>query len=109
MRQGIMAGVTVVLLAGVAGAARAAPLCGAGLRRNCQAARSTRLVVGNSTDHAKDSLSWDWLQGAATTLEQLGVPTGSTEYAPCIYAGTSTAAIAEAAILISRSGEGGWS
>jgi len=97
-RRLIAAASATLLYAGLAGAARAAPLCGAGLRGNCRAAERSRLVISHSTKHAKNRLSWAWLHGAATTLEELGGRTGSTGYALCIYAGMSTAAIAEADI-----------
>src|SRR4029453_18206905 len=62
------------------------------------AAGRSRLSIENSTNDAKDRLAWRWLKGAAATLPQFGVPTGSTAYALCIYAGTSKTAIAEADI-----------
>src|SRR5262245_39528822 len=82
----------VALCAGLTNVARAVPLCGAGPRMNCQAAESTGLII-NSTTHNR--LAWKWLKGAATTLESFGMPTDSTTYALCIYAGTSAAAVAE--------------
>ena len=82
----------VALCAGLTSAARAVPLCGAGLRMNCQAAGRTGLII-NTTPRKR--LAWKWLKGAATTLESFGAPTDSTAYALCIYAGTSTAAVAE--------------
>ncbi len=88
----------MVLCAGLASAAGAAPLCGAGLQTNCRSAGRTRLVIRNSPDDAKDKLVWKWRKGAATTLADLGAPTGATAYALCIYAGTSSVAIAAADI-----------
>lgn len=87
-----------VLCGEIAAAASALPLCGAGLQGNCRAAERSPLILRNSPAHAKDRLSWGWLKGAATALEDFGVPTGTTAYALCIYAGTSTAAIFEADI-----------
>jgi hypothetical protein len=40
---------------------------------------------------------WKWLKGAATTLEEFGMPAGTTAYALCIYAGTASIAVAEIA------------
>src|SRR4029453_16500882 len=92
--------VAVLLSTGLASAARAASsdLCGNGFRDDCRSAGRSRLSIENSTNDAKDRLAWRWLKGAAATLPQFGVPTGSTAYALCIYDGTSTTAIAEADI-----------
>ena len=87
----------VVLCAGVASSARAASLC-AGIQTNCRAAARTSLRLKNSSADEQDRLAWRWLRGAATTVADFGLPTGTTQYALCIYAGTATAAIAEADI-----------
>src|SRR4030095_14163532 len=79
-------------VAGLTSAARAGPLCEAGLRTNCQAAGRTGLII-NTTPRRR--LAWRWLKGAATTLNRFGAPSGSSAYALCIYAGTSSAAFAE--------------
>jgi hypothetical protein len=42
----------------------------------------------------KDKLVWKWLKGAETTLGDLGLPTVTTNYTLCLYAGTSSAAVA---------------
>ena len=72
--------------------------CDPAIRTTCRSALKSLLLLKNSSDDEKDKLVWKWLKGAATTLEELGVPTATTAYALCIYSGTSAAAIAEADI-----------
>jgi hypothetical protein len=60
---------------------------------SCRAAGKSALLLKNSADDTKDKLTWKWLKGAATTLTELGVPTGTTNYALCVYAGTAVATI----------------
>src|SRR5262245_58251748 len=91
-RQLLAVASAMTLSAGLTSAARAVPLCAAGLRMNCQTAGRTRLII-NTTPRKR--LAWTWLKGAATTLDSFGAPTDSTAYALCIYAGTSSAAVAE--------------
>jgi cysteine-rich repeat protein len=57
-------------------------------------AKSLLLLKNNATDDSKDKLTWKWLKGAETSLEDLGVPTGTTNYTLCLYAGTSSASVA---------------
>ena len=56
--------------------------------RSCRSAETSMLLVKASTTAGKDQLNWKWIKGAATTLTDLGVPTGTTNYALCVYAGT---------------------
>jgi len=58
------------------------------------AAKSLLLLKNNTSDDSKDKLTWKWLKGADTTLGELGSPTSTTDYTLCLYAGTSTAAVA---------------
>jgi len=74
-----------------------------GIRTDCRGAAKGGLLLKNSMDDSKDKLVWKWLKGDATTLADLGTPTGTTAYALCIYSGTSGAAIAEADIPPSAS------
>ena len=39
---------------------------------------------------------WKWIKGAATTIAEFGLPTGTTAYTLCLYAGT--AALGDATI-----------
>src|SRR5262249_38752556 len=68
------------------------------IRTDCKAAGKAGLLLKNNMDDTKDKLVWKWLKGDATSLADLGTPTGTTAYALCIYSGTSAAAIAEADI-----------
>jgi len=67
-------------------------LCDKGSQVDCRSASRSLLLI------EKDRLTWKWQKGAATTLADFGAPTGTTAYALCLYAGTSTAAIAAADI-----------
>jgi predicted esterase len=58
------------------------------------AAKSVFTMKHNPSKGAKDSLIWRWLKGAATTPTDLGLPTGTTNYALCVYAGTAVATVA---------------
>ncbi len=61
---------------------------------DCRTAAKSTLTVKHSRKDAKNALSWKWLKGAATTPEDLGLPTGTTNYALCVYAGTAATAVA---------------
>src|SRR5262245_1274224 len=71
-----------VLLAGIAeGTCDAAP------RGTCRTAlKSLLLLVDNNGNDIKDKLKWKWGRGEAVSLQELGVPTGTTSYELCIYA-----------------------
>src|SRR5262249_18379814 len=49
------------------------------------------LILKNKSPDAKDKLIWKWIKGQATDQEDFGVPTGTTQLALCIYAGTVSA------------------
>jgi cysteine-rich repeat protein len=61
--------------------------------RSCRSAEKSMLLVKTSTTASKDKLTWKWINGAATTLTDLGVPTGTTNYTLCVYAGTAVATV----------------
>ncbi|MCC6765942.1 MAG: hypothetical protein IT293_14890 [Deltaproteobacteria bacterium] len=44
-----------------------------------------KLQLKNAADDAKDQLSWTWGSGAATSMTELGNPTGPNGYQMCIY------------------------
>jgi hypothetical protein len=71
----------------VTGACPASPASG------CRSAGKSLLLYKNSADDTKDKLIWKWIKGDATTLAELGVPTGTTNYALCVYAGTAVATV----------------
>ncbi|HSP98646.1 MAG TPA: hypothetical protein VL049_15600 [Candidatus Dormibacteraeota bacterium] len=64
----------------------------------CLTAGKSLMLIKDSTDDSKDKLLWKWIKGAAFTQMDLGDPTGSTNYALCVYAGTANALIADAAL-----------
>jgi len=64
--------------------------------RTCRAAaRSSLLVKG---DTARHELVWKWTKGAQTSQAEFGDPTGTTDYALCIFAGTASSLVDEAVI-----------
>src|SRR5581483_1879707 len=91
-----------VLCAALAGRASGASPCDAGLRASCRAAGWSRLVARHPRNAVEARLSWEWLDGGPTGLADLGEPTGGTAYALCVYAGTSTSAVAVAEIPASK-------
>ena len=72
------------------GACDGAGTCQAVPRMGCRTALKSRvLLIDNNGNDAKDKLSWKWGAGQATSIEDFGVPTGTTNYALCIYAANS--------------------
>ena len=71
--------------------------CVGAVRNNCRSALKSSLMIKNPSGD-KDKLVWKWLKGDATTLAEFGSPTTTTEYALCVYAGTSAAPILEAEV-----------
>ena len=59
----------------------------------CKTAGRSLLLLKNNMNDAKDKLIWKWLKGEETTLEELGTPTGATEYTLCLYAGSESAPV----------------
>jgi cysteine-rich repeat protein len=57
----------------------------------CLTALKGTLIYKDNTNNTKDKLVWKWVKGAATTLDDFGVPSGTTSYTLCLYAGTSQA------------------
>src|SRR5262249_42202837 len=44
------------------------------------------IAIKNSSDDAKDSVSWKWSHGAATSLDDIGDPVnGLAHYSLCVY------------------------
>ncbi|MGH7786059.1 MAG: M64 family metallopeptidase [Candidatus Binatia bacterium] len=58
------------------------------------AGKSLLLLKNDSSDDSKDRLTWKWLKGAATSLAELGIPTGTTGYTLCLYSGSAAASVA---------------
>jgi cysteine-rich repeat protein len=75
-------------------------------RLGCKTALKSVIVYKNNASDAKDKLVWKWIKGQPTSFAQLGVPTGTaTAYTLCLYAGTTSAQIAE----VDVPGGSGWS
>jgi hypothetical protein len=51
----------------------------------CFVAPVTNLRIANSTDPARDKLTWQWNKGEAFALGDLGTPFATTTYALCLY------------------------
>jgi hypothetical protein len=66
-------------------------LCPAAPAPGCRDAGKSLLLLKNETDNTKDKLLWKWLKGAATTQDDFGVPTDTTGYTLCLYAGSVAA------------------
>jgi cysteine-rich repeat protein len=58
-------------------------------RGTCRTAQKGVLVYKDNTNDTKDKLTWKWIKGQATTFAELGLPTGTTAYTLCLYAGTA--------------------
>lgn len=64
------------------------------LPTGCKAAGKSLLLLKNDATDGKDKLVWKWKNGAATTLAELGVPTGTTNYTLCLRSGLASASVA---------------
>ncbi|MBX3027968.1 hypothetical protein KF840_24000 [bacterium] len=59
----------------------------AGPATGCLTAAKGLFMIKNATDDAKDKLMWKWGKGAPVSQAALADPTGSTDYALCVYSG----------------------
>lgn len=76
------------------------PDCGAAPQGTCRTALKSILILkDDSTDDSKDKLIYKWIKGEETMQDDFGMPTGTTNYALCLYAGTTQTLIAEANVL----------
>jgi cysteine-rich repeat protein len=64
----------------------------------CLTSGKSIVLMKNSADDTKDKLLWKWIKGAELSQMDLADPISSTDYALCIYAGTTNTLIADAAI-----------
>jgi cysteine-rich repeat protein len=64
----------------------------------CRAALKSILLLKDKSPDDKDKLLWKWVKGEPTTQADFGVPTGTTQYALCLHAGTAAALVADYAI-----------
>ena len=60
----------------------------------CRTALKSILLLKDKSPDSKDKLVWKWVKGQSTTQAEFGVPTGTTQYALCIHAGTTAALLA---------------
>jgi len=60
----------------------------------CRTALKSILILKDKSPDTKDKLVWKWVKGQSTTQDAFGVPTGTTQYALCIHAGTAAALLA---------------
>ena len=60
----------------------------------CRTAGKSLLLM-KQPNSGKDKLIWKFLKGDATTLDELGDPTDDTDYALCIYVGSTNALLAQ--------------
>lgn len=67
------------------------------LPRTCRPARDSIFAVRNSGRDATDSLIWKW-GGAFATFAVLSDPTSTAAYRLCVYAGPTSAVVAEATV-----------
>lgn len=65
-------------------------------RNGCRTSQKSVLVYKDNADNTKDKLIWKWIKGQPTSFAELGLPTGTTAYTLCLYAGTT--ALGEATV-----------
>jgi len=83
-------------LCSAAGVCDGAGTCVAAPRGTCRiAGKSILLLKDDAGDDGKDKLLFKWIKGQQTDQVDFGVPTGTTDYALCIFAGLTPALIAE--------------
>jgi len=62
------------------------------------AGKSIVLIKDHATDDGKDKLLFKWIKGAETSQMDFSDPVATAAYALCVYAGTTNALIADAAL-----------
>ena len=67
----------------------------------CRTALKSILLLKDNGDDTKDKLIFKWIKGQATSQADFGVPTGTTNYELCVYAGTAETLIAQYAATAS--------
>ena len=60
----------------------------------CRSPGNSLLLLKNKAADTADTLVWRWLNGESTALADFGAPTATTNYALCVYAGSSAAEVA---------------
>jgi cysteine-rich repeat protein len=61
----------------------------------CRSATKSLLIMKNRSPDTQDKVVWKWIKGQSTAQADFGVPTGTTQYALCIYNGTASALVAD--------------
>jgi cysteine-rich repeat protein len=64
----------------------------------CRTAGKALLLLKDNANDPQDKLVWKWLKGAETSQQQFGMPTGTTAFTLCIYAGSAVALVARAEV-----------
>ncbi|MFN2425803.1 MAG: hypothetical protein ABR587_05100 [Candidatus Binatia bacterium] len=82
------------------------PPCPQQPRSTCERAGSSRLVIKDSPDRT-NSLVWKWRKGAAFAAADVGDPSGTTEYALCVYDSFEGVPLRMASLAVEPGG--GWS
>jgi hypothetical protein len=62
--------------------------------QTCRTAVKSLLVIKNKMSNEKDKIIWKYIKGQPTTQADFADPTGSADYALCIYAGVSHTLVA---------------
>jgi len=76
--------------------------CGKQPAVGCKRAASSRLWISEGRRRPGPRLVWEWRQGEATSMRDLGDPRRGTDYALCLYSGTAAAASTELLIPSSQ-------
>src|SRR5262249_50974878 len=63
-----------------------ATLCPGAPRDSCRSSVKSLLVIKNKSKDKKDTLVWKWVNGAATSRDELADPTATASYTLCVYA-----------------------
>lgn len=73
-------------------------LCGEAPAAGCRTAGKSTLSVTDKTPDTKDKLSWKWTKGESTATGEFADPVNTAVYSLCVYAGTTSALIADALV-----------
>ncbi len=77
--------------------------CLATPRVGCRSSEKSTFRLRHGADTRKDTMTWTWTKGSATTQAEFGDPTDTAEYTVCVYAGTASSLIGQATITASAS------
>jgi hypothetical protein len=72
--------------------------CPAAPLSNCRTSGRSILLLKDKTPDSKDRLLWKWVNGQATMAADFGEPATTTNYALCLYSGTTATLIADAEV-----------